>query len=104
MKEPIASLTFSSNGAYLLSGGEEAVLVVWQIDSGRKEFVPRLGAAINTLSVMKSAQEEDYLASLADGTFVFVSGGSLQVKRMFSRLRLGMSRFPLPPSIRPDTQ
>lgn len=84
----VASLAFSTNGAYLLSGGEESVLVAWQLETGKKEFVPRLGAAINTVSVLRGAQEE-YMCCLVDGTFVFITGGSLQVKRSFSRIRLG---------------
>jgi hypothetical protein len=36
--------TFS--GAYLYSGGEESVLVFWQLDTNHKQFKPRLGAPI----------------------------------------------------------
>ncbi|CAB3987441.1 WD repeat-containing 75 [Paramuricea clavata] len=42
----VASLKFSNDGAYLYSGGEESVLVFWQIDSNHKQFKPRLGAPI----------------------------------------------------------
>lgn len=34
------------SGAYLYSGGEESVLVFWQVDSNHKQFKPRLGAPI----------------------------------------------------------
>ena len=37
---------FTFSGAYLYSGGEESVLVFWQIDSNHKQFKPRLGAPI----------------------------------------------------------
>ncbi len=33
-------------GTYLLSGGEEAVLVLWQLANEQKHFRPRLGAPI----------------------------------------------------------
>ena len=42
--ETLRICTFS--GAYLYSGGEESVLVFWQIDSNHKQFKPRLGAPI----------------------------------------------------------
>jgi NET1-associated nuclear protein 1 (U3 small nucleolar RNA-associated protein 17) len=42
----VSSLSLSVDGRYLYSGGEEGVLVVWQLGSGHKDFVPRLGAAI----------------------------------------------------------
>lgn len=33
-------------GSYLLSGGEEAVLVLWQHHTHHKQFLPRLGGPI----------------------------------------------------------
>lgn len=88
----VSALTFTSNGAYLLSGGEEAVLVIWQIHTGRKEFVPRVGSAINTVSVARQKSgEEEYLLGLADATYVFVNAGSLRVSRSYSRVKIGAS-------------
>jgi NET1-associated nuclear protein 1 (U3 small nucleolar RNA-associated protein 17) len=85
----VSSLAFTSNGAYLLSGGEEAVLVIWQLHTGKKEFVPRVGAPITTISVVRPTNgEEEYLLGLADATYLFVSSGSLKVTRIFSRIKL----------------
>ncbi|XP_068641627.1 uncharacterized protein [Aristolochia californica] len=39
-------LHFSTDGAYLYSGGKEGVLVVWQLDTGSKKFLPRLGSPL----------------------------------------------------------
>ena len=39
----VCSLKFTFNGAYLLSGGEESVLVMWQLATGHQQFLPRLG-------------------------------------------------------------
>ncbi|MCL7042747.1 hypothetical protein MKW94_024265 [Papaver nudicaule] len=39
-------LYFSSDGAYLYSGGKEGVLVVWQLDTGKKRFLPRIGSPL----------------------------------------------------------
>ncbi|MCL7040811.1 hypothetical protein MKW94_011163 [Papaver nudicaule] len=39
-------LHFSSDGAYLYSGGKEGVLVVWQLDTGKKRFLPRIGSPL----------------------------------------------------------
>ncbi|KIL71460.1 hypothetical protein M378DRAFT_188919 [Amanita muscaria Koide BX008] len=84
----VSSIAFTSNGAYLLSGGEEAVLVIWQMPSGRKEFVPRLGAPINAVSVSKGSSEESYLVGLADATYSFINPGSLRVSRSYSGIKL----------------
>lgn len=87
----VSSLAFTSNGAYLLSGGEEAVLVIWQLHSGKKEFVPRLGAPISTLGVSRGPGEESYLVGLADATYSFISSGSLRISRSYSGIKLGMN-------------
>ncbi|KAG7452299.1 WD40 repeat-like protein [Guyanagaster necrorhizus] len=88
---PVASLAFTSNGAYLLSGGEEAVLVMWQLETGKKEFVPRVGAPISTVSISKAGHEEEYLLGLADGTYLFISAASLKISRGYSRIRIDPS-------------
>lgn len=87
----VSSIAFSANGAYLLSGGEEAVLVIWQLHTGKKEFVPRVGAPITTVSVTKSLRsgEEEYLLGLTDATYVFISSTSLKISRSYARLKLG---------------
>ncbi|KIK70685.1 hypothetical protein GYMLUDRAFT_32726 [Collybiopsis luxurians FD-317 M1] len=85
----VASLAFTSNGAYLLSGGEESVLVIWQLHSGKKEFVPRIGAPLQTISITAGSERgEEYLLGLTDATFVFVSAATLKISRSYSRIKL----------------
>lgn len=85
----VSSIAFTSNGAYLLSGGEEAVLVIWQLNSGKKEYVPRVGAPIVHVSVSMQQEGEEFLLTLADGTYSFVRSGSLKVSKSISRIKLG---------------
>ena len=86
----VSSLAFTPNGAYLLSGGEESVLVIWQLHTGKREYVPRLGAPISTIAVRAPADgEEEYLVGLSDGSFVFVNSASLSIARSAARVRLG---------------
>jgi len=87
----VSALAFTSNGAYMLSGGEEAVLVVWQLESGKKEFVPRVGAPINTISVCRKTDGEECLLGLTDATNLFLDTTSLKLSRSFSRVKLGLS-------------
>jgi len=91
----VSSLAFTPNGAYLLSGGEEAVLVIWQIHSGMKEFVPRVGAPIQSISVSdpqdaNGSRAQEYLLGLSDGTLAFVKADLLKVHRTIARLKPGM--------------
>ncbi|CAL1695057.1 unnamed protein product [Somion occarium] len=85
----VSSIAFTANGAYLLSGGEEAVLVIWQLHSGKKEFVPRVGAPIANIAVSRPKDaEEEYLLGLADASFVFVRSGTLRISRTVARIKL----------------
>jgi len=47
----VPALCFNSDGTFLVSGGEEMVLVIWQLDTGQQQFLPRLGEAIRTVTV-----------------------------------------------------
>lgn len=85
----VSSIAFTSNGAYLLSGGEEAVLVIWQLHTGRKEFVPRVGSPINTVALWRNGDVEEYLLGLADATYLYVSSATLKVVKSVSRIKLG---------------
>ncbi|KAI0068107.1 WD40 repeat-like protein [Artomyces pyxidatus] len=83
----VSALAFTPNGAYLLSGGEESVLVIWQLHSGKKEFVPRVGAPILSVTASRTGEEE-YLLGLADSSFVFINAARMKISRSYSRIKL----------------
>ena len=90
----VSSIAFTTNGAYLLSGGEESVLVIWQLHSGKREFVPRVGSPIKNIVVLPPrTADEEYLLGLADASYAFVSSSTLKLSRVFARIRLGMPTF-----------
>ncbi|PVV04800.1 hypothetical protein BB560_000676 [Smittium megazygosporum] len=47
----VNSLAYTSDGNYILSGGNEAVLVFWQLSTFQRDFLPRLGANIVGVSL-----------------------------------------------------
>jgi len=51
----VASLSLSDDGDYAQSVGEEGTLVLWQIKTGVKSFVPRLGAAATHVVAAKNS-------------------------------------------------
>lgn len=42
----VRCLSFSGDGGYCYSGGEEGVLVMWQLATGIKSFIPRMGGTV----------------------------------------------------------
>lgn len=93
----VGGIAFSSNGAYLLSGGEESVLVIWQLQNAHREFVPRLGSPIEHVTIVPQTADSDpgYLVSLADGGLSLVNASNLRVSRTFIQLKRSTS-FQLP--------
>ena len=77
----VKALTFTPEGSFLLSGGEEGVLVRWHIRSNggrlmKKDFLPRLGSAIVSITCY---DESSWVVGLADSTKLFVDGAQWRV-------------------------
>ena len=80
----VGGICFNYDGSYLYSGGEEAVLVVWQVETRKTRFVPRLGSAIWHVSC---SQNSRYIALYhVDNIIQLVSGYQLEVERMVGGL------------------
>jgi len=61
------SLMFMNDGNYLLSGGKEGVLVIWQLSNGKSSFVPRVGGVVEQL--FKSADSQ-YIGMLLHNNMI----------------------------------
>lgn len=42
----VGDIAFDIEGVHMYSGGQENVLVIWQLETGRRDFLPRLGAGV----------------------------------------------------------
>jgi NET1-associated nuclear protein 1 (U3 small nucleolar RNA-associated protein 17) len=88
----VSALRFTGNGAYLMSGGEEGVVVMWSMAASamHKDFVPRLGGPIVSLSHTNYYEmQQELVARLSDGSIVFISSGTLEITRIISGLKSG---------------
>ena len=80
----VGAVLFTQDGHYMLSGGEEGVLVIWQLETGTKQFIPRLQASIMHISM--SHDGNTYALSMGDNRIKFVSAVSNRVERVIAGL------------------
>ncbi|KAI5557023.1 hypothetical protein BDE02_18G073900 [Populus trichocarpa] len=84
-------LFFSLDGAYLYSGGKEGVLVVWQLDTGKKKFLPRIGSPL--LWFTNSPDPSLSSVSCADNQIHLLKMPSMEILKSISGIKLPCS-FP----------
>ncbi|GAV59567.1 WD40 domain-containing protein [Cephalotus follicularis] len=82
-------LSFSSDGAYLYSGGNEGVLVVWQLDTGKKKFLPRIGSPL--LYFTYSPDPSFSSISCADNQIHLLITPSMAILKSISGIKLPCS-------------
>ena len=63
-------------GNYLISGGHETVLAIWQLETGHRQDLPHLSAAIE--SIVVSPTGTSYAIRLADNSAMILSTTELQ--------------------------
>ncbi|KAL1916581.1 uncharacterized protein VTP21DRAFT_5772 [Calcarisporiella thermophila] len=81
----VNNLAFSNDGRYLLSGGEEAVLVIWQLETGHRQFLPRLGSEIRTITI--SPDQRFYALGHMDNSVRIITSLNLQIKQAVQGLK-----------------
>lgn len=81
-------LFFSSDGAYLYSGGKEGVIVVWQLDTGKKKFKPRLGSPL--ISFVDSPHPEISCLSCADNQIHLLKMPTMEIFKSISGIKISM--------------
>ncbi|EPE10095.1 sporulation protein [Ophiostoma piceae UAMH 11346] len=67
----VNAVKWSKDGNYLISGGPEEVLVLWQIETSKLSFLPRLTACIE--NVVVSPRGSSYAVHLDDNSTMILS-------------------------------
>ncbi|KAL3695187.1 hypothetical protein R1sor_009263 [Riccia sorocarpa] len=90
----VRALCFSVDGTYLFSGGSEGTLVIWQPETGKQQYRPRLGGPL--VYITQSPDPALFAISCLDNTIKFINLGTSQVEKVFQ----GIKTFtPLPASL-----
>ncbi|TVY84633.1 U3 small nucleolar RNA-associated protein [Lachnellula suecica] len=75
-RQAVHTVKWSLDGNYIISGGTETVLVIWQLDTGKHQFLPHMSATIQNVVVSPSGSS--YGIQLADNSAMILSTAELQ--------------------------
>lgn len=94
-------------GNYVISGGQETTLVLWQLETNQRQHLPHLGAAIE--SIVVSPFGSSYGIRLADNSAMILSTSELQPTFSIAGIQMPavqQARLPLPfvPTVTAATQ
>ncbi|KAK3679129.1 NET1-associated nuclear protein 1 [Recurvomyces mirabilis] len=81
-----STIKFSPDGNYLVSGGAETVLVLWQLATGKQQFLPHLGAEVQQLGISKAGDR--YAVLLGDNSVIVLSSGELKAVAQIGGLQV----------------
>jgi WD40 repeat protein len=89
----VTCLAAARVGSQLLSGGYEGVLCVWDTNTGARRFIPRLGAALMSLTpVPGSGHEALFVATTALGAVVVLDTATMRATARLTGLMLPPGR------------
>jgi NET1-associated nuclear protein 1 (U3 small nucleolar RNA-associated protein 17) len=75
----VKSLLFAVDGTYLFSGGAEETLVIWQPETGKQQFLPRLGGQLYFIT--SSPDPYLFAISCSDNAIRFVNIATMNVEK-----------------------
>ncbi|KAL5594306.1 hypothetical protein BROUX41_001248 [Berkeleyomyces rouxiae] len=75
-RRAVHSLKWSRDGNYLVSGGSEHTLVLWQLDTNKQSFLPHLTGIVENIVV--SASGAAYAVHLDDNSVMVLSSAQLE--------------------------
>lgn len=85
-REAVSSVKFSQDGNYLVSGGKETVLVLWQLQTAKKQFLPHLTSTINRIVV--NPKGDRYALQMGDNSIMVLSTSELKPVANFAGLQM----------------
>ncbi|KAK4091925.1 hypothetical protein Purlil1_3764 [Purpureocillium lilacinum] len=75
-RRAVHAVKWSRDGNYILSGGSENALVLWQVDTGKKDFLPHLSGSVENIVVSSSGSS--YVIHLDDNSCMILSTAEMK--------------------------
>ena len=88
-REAVSSVKFSQDGSYLISGGKETVLVLWQLQTSKEQFLPHLTSAIERIVV--SPKGDRYAVQMGDNSIMVLNTSELKPVANFAGLQVAVN-------------
>ncbi|KAG8674975.1 NET1-associated nuclear protein 1 [Fusarium poae] len=75
-RKAVHAVKWSRDGNYMISGGSENSLVLWQMDTGKKDLLPHLSGSVENITV--SASGSAYVVHLDDNSVLVLSTAEMK--------------------------
>lgn len=75
-RKAVHAVKWSRDGNYMISGGSENSLVIWQMDTSKKDFLPHLSGSVENIVVSKDGSS--YVVHLDDNSTMVLSTAELR--------------------------
>ncbi|KAI2638496.1 WD40 repeat-like protein [Xylaria nigripes] len=91
-RKAVHAVKWSRDGNYILSGGSESTLVLWQLDTQKMDFLPHLSATVENIVVSKHGSA--YVVQLDDNSAMVLSTAEMKPVTYISGIQAML--FPRP--------
>jgi NET1-associated nuclear protein 1 (U3 small nucleolar RNA-associated protein 17) len=85
-RDAVSAVKFTPDNQYLISGGKETVMVLWQLETGKKQFLPHLTSEVERLVV--SPEGDRYSVQMGDNSIMVLSSSELKPVANFAGLQM----------------
>ncbi|KAI1106163.1 sporulation protein [Jackrogersella minutella] len=92
-RKAVHSVKWSRDGNYIISGGSESTLVLWQLDTQKMDFLPHLSATIENIVVSKRGSA--YVLHLDDNSVIVLSTAEMKPTTYISGIQTLIHPQPL---------
>ncbi|KAI1804724.1 WD40 repeat-like protein [Daldinia bambusicola] len=92
-RKAVHTIKWSRDGHYIISGGSESTLVLWQLDTQKMDFLPHLSATIENIVVSKRGSA--YVLHLDDNSVIVLSTAEMKPTTYISGIQTLISPQPI---------
>ncbi|KAK6949489.1 hypothetical protein Daesc_009571 [Daldinia eschscholtzii] len=92
-RKAVHTIKWSRDGHYIISGGSESTLVLWQLDTQKMDFLPHLSATIENIVVSKRGSA--YVLHLDDNSVIVLSTAEMKPTTYISGIQTLITPQPL---------